>query len=239
MITALQLIFSPFETWEKITTAQRGFIWVVCVHLLPLLVLSLGIEGFLLSRWGEKRSEVGGFLVKVPLALAIRYCAAYFVFLLAAVFVSAKFLALASESFNVHTSFLQSLVVMAYGFGPIILSRILDGVPQLNTWVCWVLGAVVSVSVLYHGIGMVLRPDQTKGFGLYLIACIIVVLTSALAHFAALAVLHGKVFAPRAAQARPPALELRLAQRVNPPVQLSFRSACFTTQPLSSSAAVA
>jgi len=208
MITALQLIFSPFETWEKISIAQRGFLWVCCIYLLPLLVVALGLEGFLLTRWGEKRSELG-FLIKVPIDVAVRYTAAYFVMLLMAVLISAYFLRLASESFNVRAGFVQSFTVMAYGFGPIILSRILDGLPQINTWVCWVIGLVASISVLYNGVGMVLRPEQTKGFGLYLMSIIIMVLVSGLTHFAALAVLHGKMFQPHAAQIRTTSLATR------------------------------
>jgi hypothetical protein len=192
MITALQLIFSPFETWEKITTAQRGFLWTFFVYLLPLLIVALGLEAFLLTRLGEKRGMFG-FLIKVPVELAVRYAAAYLGLLLAAVFISTKFLAMASEGFNARTTHLQSFVLMAYGYGPVILARILDGLPQLNTWLCWAIGVAISVSVLYQGIGMVLRPDQTKGFGLYLMSILTVILMSALAHFCALAVLHGKV----------------------------------------------
>jgi hypothetical protein len=207
MITALQLIFSPFETWEKITMSQKGFVWTFCLQLLPLLVVAVGIEGFLLHRWGEKRGDLG-LVINVPVALALRYSIAYMLLLLAAVFVSAKFLALASESFNVHTTYLQSFLVMAYGFGPIILARVLDGIPQVNTWLCWLIGAAVSISVLYHGIGMVLRPEQTKGFGLYLIAIVIVVLTSGLSHFAAQAVLRGKVLkSPTVSRERAPESE--------------------------------
>lgn len=190
MITAFQLIFSPFETWEKITVAQRGYVWILLVHLLPLLIVCLGLEGFMLNRWGEKQGDLDR-IINVPVWLAFRYAATYFLILLAAVFVGAKFLGMASESFNVQTSYLQSLVVMAYGYGPIILIRVLDGFPQVNTWVCWVLGVAGTVSVLYHGIGMVLRPDQTKGFGLYLVAIVIVVLMSGLGHFAAISVLQG------------------------------------------------
>lgn len=199
MITAFQLIFSPFETWQKITTAQRGFFWVLCLYLVPLMVIALGLEGYMLTQWGQKRGDLG-LVVKVPTDLAIRYTVAYAVFLLAGAIVGAKFLALASESFNVHTTYFQSFMVVAYAFGPIILVRMLDGVPQLNTWVCWAIGVALSTSVLYHGVGMVLRPDQTKGFGLYLISIIIVVLVTALAHFAALAVLEGKVLRPKTAQ---------------------------------------
>ena len=207
MITAFQLIFSPFETWEKITTAERGFLWTLGVHLLPLLVLCLGVEGFLLAHWGERRGEFGS-IIRVPPELAVRYSLSYGVLLLAAVFVSALFLNSASQSFNSHTKYVQSFMVMAYGFGPIILARILDGFPQLNTWVCWTLGAAGSVSVLYHGIGMVLKPDQTKGFGLYLITILIILVVSALAHFAALAVLHGKLLHQQTAQHHDPVARL-------------------------------
>jgi hypothetical protein len=200
MITALQLIFSPFETWEKISTAQRGFLWICCMYLLPLLIIALGLEGFLLTRLGAKR-ELDS-LIEVPVDLAIRYTAAYFVLLVIGVLVSAQFLSLASESFNVRTRFAQSFTVMAYSFGPIILSRILGGLPQINTWVSWLIGVAVAIAVLYHGVGMVLRPEQTKGFGLYLISMIIVLLVSGLIHFAALSVLHGKILQPRAAQTR-------------------------------------
>jgi hypothetical protein len=123
------------------------------------------------------------------------------VLLLGSVLLSALLLKWASESFNVQTSYAQCFVVMAFGFSPIVLVRVLDGIPQLNTWVCWAIGAAAAVSVLYHGIGMVLRPEQTKGFGLYLITIFIVLLVSGLAHFAAVSVLRGKVLRPRIAQA--------------------------------------
>jgi hypothetical protein len=198
MITAFQLIFSPFETWEKIAMAERGFLRTLGFYLLPLLLIGVGTEAFLLHHWGEKRGEFG-YMIRVSQDLALRYGVAYIVLLLAAVLVSSKFLALSAESFNVRTTFTQCFVLVAYAFGPLILARILDGIPQLNTWLCWVIGAACAISVLYHGIGMMLKPEQTKGFGLYLITVLIIVLVSALAHFAAVAVLHGKALRPTTA----------------------------------------
>jgi uncharacterized membrane protein YecN with MAPEG domain len=128
----------------------------------------------------------------------------------------------ASESFNVMASYTQCFVVMAYGFSPIFLVRILDGIPQLNTWVCWAAGAAVASSVLYHGVGMILRPEQTKGFGLYLMTIVILVLVSAVAHFAAVSVLRGKT------------LRIGGAQRVVEPTtlaQFDFNSVSFRVSP--------
>ena len=76
MITAFQLIFSPFETWERITLAQRGVLWIICLYLLPLLVVCLGVEGYLLTRLGETRGELG-YIIKVSNESAIRYAVAY------------------------------------------------------------------------------------------------------------------------------------------------------------------
>jgi hypothetical protein len=195
MITAIQLIFSPFETWQKIALAERGFLRTLSLYLLPLLIIALGVEVYCLNRWGEKQGEFGD-MIRVPMELGLRYGVAYLVLLLAAIVLSAKFVGMIAESFNVRTGFTQCFVMVAYAFGPIIMTRIIDGFPQLNTWVCWVIGAASSVSVLYHGIGMMLKPEQTKGFGLYLISVITIVLVSGLAHFAALGVLHGKVLRP-------------------------------------------
>jgi hypothetical protein len=199
MIKALQLIFTPFPVWERIALSQRGLLWALCAHLLPLAAVTLAIEGFLLARWGMASGEFRMHR-PVPVDLAVRYAASYFTVLIAGVFFSALILKWASESFNVVASYSQCFIVMAYGFSPIFLARILDGIPQLNTWVCWAIGAAGAVSVLYHGIGMMLRPEQTKGFGLYLMTIIIVILVSALSHFAAVSVLQGKALRPRDAQ---------------------------------------
>ena len=199
MITAIQLIFSPFETWQKIAQAERGFLRTLGLYLLPLLIVSQGAEVYFMLRWGEKRGEFGDMIRHSP-ELVIRYGVAYLVLLLAAIFLSSKFLKTMAESFHVRAAYTQCFVLIAYAFGPIIMTRIIDGFPQMPTWVCWAIGAACSTSVLYHGIGMMLKPEQTKGFGLYLISVLTVVLFGGLVHFAALGVLHGKMLRPAATQ---------------------------------------
>jgi hypothetical protein len=189
MIKALQLIITPFPAWEKIALSQRGILWTLFTHLLPLAALTLAVEGYLLTRWGMSGSEMRMHRVVSP-DLAARYAATYFLVLLGSVFITALVLKWSSESFNLSATYTQWFVVMAYGHSPIFLVRILDGIPQLNTWLCWAIGAVAAASVLYHGIGMMLRPEQTKGFGLYLMTAMILVLMTALAHFAAVSVLQ-------------------------------------------------
>lgn len=192
MITALMLIFSPFNTWMKITTAQRSLPFVLVVWLLPLLAFTVAVEGYALMRLGEYRGEFG-HLVRIAPELAIRYSAAQFALLLAAIFVCSFVLHSVAHSFHVLSSFRQSFTAIAYGFAPIIIARLPDSIPSLNTWICWGLGAFLTAAVLYNGVGLALRPDQTKGFGLYLVGVIVAMLSSAVAHLFALAVLQGKM----------------------------------------------
>ena len=191
MLKALQLIFSPFRTWEKISLARKSAVWVLCLYLLPLTVVAVAVEGYSLVRWGEQRSGLN-LMVKVSSSTAIRYALSELAFLLGCVIVGAKFLQWITHSFQVASDYAQCFNVMAYGFGPIILGRFLDAAPGLNTWGCWALGALISSSVLYHGIALVLRPEQTKGFGLYMVSVLILILSSLLSHFIAVTVLRGK-----------------------------------------------
>lgn len=192
MITALKLIFSPVDTWMKITAAQRGLFFVLLFWLLPLLVFTVGVEGYALTRLGEYRGEFG-HLVRVAPELAIRYAAAQGVLLLAAIFIGAFVLHRVARSFHVPSAFRQSFIAIAYSFGPILLARLPDCIPALNTWICWGLGALLTAAVLYNGVALALRPDQTKGFGLYLVGVIVALFSSAVAHLFALAVLQGKM----------------------------------------------
>lgn len=193
MLTALRLLFFPFKTWEKISLARRGPAWILFVYLMPLLVAAVALEGLSLVRFGETRGGLE-FSVKISTNAAIRYSATQLTLILSSILMGAKFLQWITHSFQVNSTYAQCLNVMAYGFSPILLTRFLDALPGLNTWACWGLGALLASSVLYHGVALVLRPEQTKGFGIYLVSLIIVILSSLLTHLFARTVLFGKVW---------------------------------------------
>ena len=155
------------------------------------MLLSSLAEGYGLVQWGDKRGEFGHAVI-VAQALAIRYEVTQLVFGLVLVFGGAKLIQWIGLSFHFHPIYSRCFTTTAYGLAPIFLARFLDAMPNLNTWVCWAMGASGSVYLLYSGIGLVLEPEQTKGFGLYLLIALILVLMSGLAHFAALAVLWGR-----------------------------------------------
>jgi len=192
MITALKLVFSPFPTWQKIAAARRSVGAIILSFLLPLFLVGLLTETFSLTHWGERREDLVS-RVNVSQETAVRYAGTQLGLLLASIFVTAQVLMWIAHSSQVQSGFTQCFALMAYGFSPIVLARLLDAIPGFNTWLCWGLGALASLSVLYHGVGLALKPDQTKGFGLYLISILLVLFSSFLSHLMAVFVLRGKL----------------------------------------------
>jgi hypothetical protein len=196
MIKALSLLFAPNATWTRIAQAQRGVLLVFLLNPLPLMVLGSFAEGYGLFSFGMVRGAFSGArATPVELDLVQRYEAARLVMDLMVLFFGAKFLQSLAEGFDMRIPFTPMFTVLAYSLGPSFLARALDGIPVLNTWVCWAIGMVLALQLLYHGVALVLRPDQSKGFGLFIACALAMLLMTAVAHMIAGAVLEGKLLA--------------------------------------------
>ncbi|MSU61504.1 MAG: DUF1282 domain-containing protein [Pedosphaera sp.] len=193
MIRVIALIFAPFRTWTKIAEAQRGVLFVLCLSFLPLMLGCVAAETYSLIHWGEPRGASEN-LVRISQTIAVRYAIAQVLLLTTCVFFSAYVLHAVAESFHITTRFYQSFAAVVYGISPLVLMRLLDAWPAIPSWGCWAFGVLLSISALYNGVALMLRPEQTKGLGLYLVTAIIIVLSTGVSHFVAQAVLHEKIF---------------------------------------------
>lgn len=194
MIKALQLIFAPNAAWAKIAAAQRGALFVFLLNPLPLMLLGSFLEGYGLLKFGMVRgSFAGAEATQVELGLVERYEAVRLATDLLVLFLGAKFLQALAEGFSMRVPFAPMFAVVAYSMGPSYLARALDGIPFLSTWLCWVIGMAFTLQVLYHGVALVLRPDQSKGFGLFIAFAVALLLMTAMAHTIAVAVLKERL----------------------------------------------
>jgi hypothetical protein len=180
------------RSWERIAKAKRSVVANLFLFVLPLMLLCSLVEGFALTQWGERRGIVV-HSVNVSIDLAVRFEVAQLVLGLILLFLGAKMLEWVTESFRLPAGYTQSFTVIAYGYSPIFLARFLAVFPGLNAWICWALGVLGAIYILYHGVALVLQPDQTKGFGLYLMCRLILILFGGSTHLVALAVLHGRI----------------------------------------------
>ncbi|MDB6041214.1 MAG: hypothetical protein JWM99_5055 [Verrucomicrobiales bacterium] len=193
MIRVIEFFFAPERAWQKIVAANRGGIWAVFAALLPCMLVGAGIEAFGLIKAGDKHGEFG-HITRISQELVIRYELTHIVLAFVSVMLSAWVLHAIGLTFDVRCGFSKTLATIAYASAPIFLMWAPDGIPALPTWICWAVGAAITMSLLYHGVAQLMQPEQTKGFGLYLISMVLITVFTGLSHFIAIEVLHGRFF---------------------------------------------
>lgn len=191
MLNAIILLLAPVQAWNRVAKARSHFLSVLFLMLLPLIALCLWVEGFGIAKWGTTHGELSRTLT-VESSRILKYQASQAILLVLSFFIGGAMMKVISNSVHFFPSFQQSFTLVAYGWSPFVLMRLLDAHPSFASWGCWILGAVFSVRSLYHGVGIVLQPDQTKGFGLFLVASLLGIMMTGLAHFLSLSVLSGR-----------------------------------------------
>jgi hypothetical protein len=182
MFRTLKLIFSADQEWEKMSL-QPPSPWVVLlISILPLVAGALALEALGLLKWGAVLNELGR--ARVPEERIYKYVIFYGLASIVVIFAGAALLKNVAASFNLQSGFGSYLTLMAYGFAPLLLVRPLDGLPQINTWVCLAIGCMLALRVLYHGVGHWLKPEQTKGLGVFMVTIIYTLVLGGLVHFA-------------------------------------------------------
>jgi len=196
MITALLLIFDGSRTWEKIGSAPGQKVGgIFLAYLFPILLLSIVGESLGLLKLGMWEGDLAPRLVKPSQELVIRYQAVQTLLDLLIIFGGALFLKKVGDSFHRKHTYAQCFATLGYSLGPLYLVRVFDGVPAINTWICYGVGILLAVSALYRGIPYVMKPDPSNALGLYVMASFALIITTGLAHFLAVQVLEQKALA--------------------------------------------
>ncbi len=191
MLKAFLLVFNSQATWEGIARARRGIVYVLTVHLLPLLVLTAAAEGYGLHHWGKWQGAVQR-LKEFSTGEAIVFEAVQLVISLAVVFLGARLVKSLGETFHGRHTYLQAFTLVAYGLSPVFLLRLFDAFRGVSPWATWGVGIVLTFAVLYHGVPLVMEPDPPQAFGLYMVSSLSLLLISGLARFLTAWYLQGR-----------------------------------------------
>ena len=180
MIKALLLIFRPVQTWGGIDAAKRSIAFVLCVHVLPLLLITSVAEGYGLMTWGKQHkgetSQIKTYELGQVVVMEVVQCLAMLGMIFLGAFAAKSF----AETFHKRNKFREAFTAVAYGASPLLLMRLGDLFPSLNVWVPWAVGIVLMVSVLYLGLPCLLRPDPPHAFGLYVMTSLTLVVVNAI-----------------------------------------------------------
>ncbi|HKQ37645.1 MAG TPA: Yip1 family protein [Verrucomicrobiae bacterium] len=195
MIKALLLIFDPDNTWEKIQQNSHSVASVFLTYLLPLLLLGTAVETWGMMKLGYDKGRIVERRVKLEQDLAVRYAGAQICLGLLTAVVGAFLFKKVTQGFHRRHSFKETFATLSYSLGPVYLVRMFDGLPGVNTWICWGLGAILGAAVLYRGVPRVLRPDPSNALGVYLTCSFLFFALTGVAHYVAQLVLQEKILA--------------------------------------------
>lgn len=192
MFRAIQLIFNPAPGWTRIITASPGYGIILAAYLLPLLLVAGAAEGCAMVQFAGGPSQLEQSVL-LTVDKVVRYEILRLGLCLAAVFLGAQMVRWVSESFDFKPPYLRCFTLGAYGLGPFFLARLLNCVPGLNPWIGWGVGWVVSIHVLYQGVGIALEPQQTKGFGMLILSVLVFSFMTVFVHILSLMAVQGKI----------------------------------------------
>jgi hypothetical protein len=182
MIRALLLIVNPIPSWERVVEARRGIMAILVISLLPLLLLAMAGECYGLVHWGKQRGEFGR-PVMLALPLALQYGIVQILVNLVVIFIGAYLVKAVGDTFHGRHTYTQAFTVVAYGLSPYFLMRLLNALSREPWWLTWVIGILLSLSVLYIGLPHVMRPDPAHALGFYFMSALLLVLLTGMASF--------------------------------------------------------
>jgi hypothetical protein len=195
MIKALLLILDPENTWGKIEQNPPSIASVFFTYLLPLFLLGTAVEVWGMMKLGYDKGRIVERRVKLEQELAIRYGGAQVGLGILTSVIGALALKKLSQGFHRRHTYRETFTTFGYSLGPIYLLRMLDALPGVYTWICWGLGALLGVSLLYRGIPRLMKPDPSSALGLYLTCSFLLLALAGVAHYLAQLVLQEKLLA--------------------------------------------
>ena len=189
MIKPLLLMFEPAERWEAVSRTRPALTSVLLFFVLPWLLIAAAGEGYGLIHWG-KWQAIGG-LRKFPLKEVLIIEAAQLILALLVVFIGANMVKAIGETIRGRHTYSDAFTAVAYGLGPLYVMRLLDAFSGINLWVSWGIGIVLSITLLYHGIPRMIKPDPSHAFGLFFITVLLLMTFTGLIRYLTAEFLQG------------------------------------------------
>jgi len=180
MIKALLLLVRPETTWDGIDRAARSITYILCLHLLPLIILTSVAQGYGLMHWGKLQKSETSFVKTYTLREAVVIETADSLLLLGLAFLVAYAAMSFAATFHRRHTFRHAFTAVAYGFAPMLTLRLGDLSSWLNPWIPWAAGLVLTIGVLYHGLPCILKPDPPHAFGLFFMTSLTLAVVSGL-----------------------------------------------------------
>ncbi len=181
MFQAFIFMFEGAPAWDRLALQNPGLARVFFLRLVPMMVITAGLEGWGLVHWGKWQPAFHDNRA-FSLNHAIAYEIIQSVLNLVMILISAKLLQVMGRTHHCRETYtyLRSLTVVVCSLSPLFLLRLLDVFPAMSPYIPWAIGIVLSIWVLYDGLPRFLLPDPTHAFGLFLSSAFMLLLATCL-----------------------------------------------------------
>jgi hypothetical protein len=194
MLQALLFMFEGEAAWDRVVLKEERFTKVLLWHLLPMMLITAGLEGLGIKHWGRWQSglsEYRHFSVRHIVAYEVAQSLLNLIMVLVCTYLVLQ-LGRTFHGRQTYT-FTRSFSAVVYGFSPMFLLRLLDPLPAMNLYVTWLLGISICITILYNGLPRLLLPDPTHAFGLYVSSAIVLFMASCTVRVLTALYLNGSV----------------------------------------------
>ena len=192
MFLVLLMIFNPADGWQRAADASRSITRLLLLHLLPMLLLGCVAEAYGLTHWGRAISHYGA-MKKFTLEQVLPYEACHLAAGLVTVLISALMVRGLGNTFHIREKFPPALAVSIFGLGPVFLLRVCDALPAIPPLVPWIIGAVLTMTILYQGVPRVMHLDPSHALGVYMSSMMVLVLASGIGRLLVVYFLQEKI----------------------------------------------
>jgi len=172
----LMLLINRESTWNRIATSRHGWLFAAAFYLVPMLIFSGVIEAASLFYHGQGQIAQGGIMEQYSVERLAAFELVQAGGLLALIFIAAVFMTSFGNACHQRNRLREALLVMIHAVGPLVLLQAFNGIPAVSVWFTWILGAILVLVSLYHGVPRIMRPDPPSAMGLYVASAAAVVL---------------------------------------------------------------
>ena len=184
MIRFWKLLTHPSPNWESLFEEPPSALKVFFIFFLPILILSIAVES---AGWYFLQISAS-FTNQAPQSMAvfeaqiIRWQGIQLSLTMALLFFIPQILRWVSESFGVRLLYKDAFLFSLYAIVPLIMFRIPDALPWINTWICWTAGLLVSFRFLYHGAPYLLQRKLAGAFGFFMVTFLVFIVLTVISH---------------------------------------------------------
>lgn len=141
------------------------------------MLLTAAGEGYGLMHSGKWQGDPP-HLRKLSSGESIIFEAGQFLLSLLIILINTGLARSVGSTFHGRHTFTQAFTAVSYGLAPLFLCRLLNAFSDVNPWMSWAIGILLSIALLYHGVPLVMEPDPAHAFGLYTVTGLMVLMTT-------------------------------------------------------------